>query len=310
MTKSTTQRRGLKPHYTLFKRRYSTQDTIVGWAFLLPAVILGLIFIIGPMVVSLSYSFTDAHLLKLDQAKFYGLKNFIDAFKDETMWEAFKNTMQFVICVVPLQLGVAYGLALILNSKIKCNTFFRWAFFVPVMLSLAVTSTLWMNLLNEQDGLINTLLENLGFDRQKFLSDPKQAMPIIIFISAWQGAGYQMLIFLSALKNIPKEVYEASDVDGANKWQKLIYITCPMIKSTFSFILVTTLIGAFRLITQPMIMTGGGPLNSTLTMSYYIYLNGIKYWNVGYSSAIALIYTIFMATIALTLNKVTGKDNT
>lgn len=311
MTKSTVQNSGrIKPHYKLFGKVYSTQDTIVGWLFLLPAVVLGLVFIIGPMVVSLSYSFTDANLLKLDQASFVGFKQFIDALSDEVMWTAFDNTMKFVVCVVPLQLGLSYGLALILNSKIKCNTFFRWAFFVPVMLSLAVTSMLWMNLLNEQDGLINAFLENLGFNRQEFLGNPKLAMPVIILISAWQGAGYQMLIFLSALKNIPKEVYEASQVDGANKFQRLIYVTCPMIKPTFSFVLVTMLIGAFRLITQPMIMTGGGPLNSTLTMSYYIYQQGISYRNVGYSSAIALLYTIFMATIALTLNKVTGKENT
>ena len=195
MTKTTTLQRGkIKPHYKLFGKSYSTQDTIVGWLFLLPAVVMGLIFIIGPMVVSLSYSFTDAYLLRLDEMKFVWFDNFADALKDKIMWTAFGNTMKFVLGVMPLQLGLAYGLALILNSKIKCNTFFRWAFFVPVMLSLAVTSTLWMNLLNEQDGLINTFLETLGFERQKFLSDPKQAMPIIILISAWQGAGYQMLI--------------------------------------------------------------------------------------------------------------------
>lgn len=300
----------IKQHYKLFKHTYSTQDTIVGWAFLLPAVILGLIFIITPMIISLSYSFTDAKLLSLNKMNFVGFDQFKNAFKDRDMWQAFGNTMKFVACVVPLQLFLAFALALILNSKVKFNTFFRWAFFVPVMLSLAVTSMLWMNLLNEQDGLINAILETIGLGRQKFLGNPKQAMNIIIIISAWQGAGYQMLIFLSALKNIPKDVYEAADIDGANKWQKLIYITCPLIKSTFSFILVTMLIGAFRLITQPMIMTNGGPIGSTMTMSFYIYRQGITYRAVGYSSAIALLYTIFMATIALTLNKVTGKDNT
>lgn len=299
-----------KSTYHFFGKKYSKQETIIGWLFLIPAVILGIIFIILPMIVSLSYSFTNAELLSINSAKFVAFQNFEQAFKDPILRKAFGNTMKFVVMVIPLQFIVAFLLALILNTKIKGNTFFRWAFFVPVMLSLAVTSMLWMNLLNEQDGLINSLLNMIGIGRQTFLSDPNKAMVIIVIISAWQGAGYQMLIFLSALKNIPRDVYEASAVDGANKWQQLWYITIPSIAPTMSFVLVTMLIGAFRLMTQPMIMTGGGPMDSTMTMSYYIYKQGIDYGQVGYSSAIAFLYTIFMATIAIILNKVTGKDNT
>ena len=203
----------------------------------------------------------------------------------------------------PRQLCVSLGLALILNTKIKANTFFRWAFFVPVMLSLAVTSFLWGNLF-EHDGLINAILIKLGIGEQPFLDDPGQAMGIIIFISIWQGAGYQMLIFLSGLKNIQPEIYEAASLDGANAAQRFFYITIPNILPTFSFVLITMLIGAFRLITQPMIMTQGGPEDGTMTMSYYIYQQGITFRDVGYSSAIAMIYTIFMSVIALTLRKV------
>ena len=126
----------------------------------------------------------------------------------------------------------------------------------------------------------------------------------IIFISIWQGAGYQMLIFLSGLKNIQPEIYEAASLDGANATQRFFYITIPNILPTFSFVLITMLIGAFRLITQPMIMTQGGPEDGTMTMSYYIYQQGITFRDVGYSSAIAMIYTIFMSVIALTLRKV------
>ncbi|MGD9605037.1 MAG: carbohydrate ABC transporter permease [Bacilli bacterium] len=297
-------------YFKLFGKTYRTSDTIIGWSFLLPAVILGIIFVIMPIVISLAYSFTDANLLELNNTTFIGFANFKNAFQDKILLQAFKNTMEFVLKVIPLQLGAALLLALILNKPMKGNTFFRWAFFVPTMLSLAVTSMLWINLLNEQDGLINALLETIGLSRQLFLSDPEQAMDLIVMISAWQGAGYQMLIFLSALKNIPKELYEASSIDGANKFQQFWRITLPSIKPTFSFVLITMMIGAFRLITQPMIMTRGGPIDRTLTMSYYIYLQGINFRDVGYSSAIALIYTIFMATIALTLRKVFEKDNT
>ncbi|MCI8413157.1 MAG: sugar ABC transporter permease [Clostridia bacterium] len=296
-------------YYKFLGRTYIKNDSVVGIAFILPAVVLGAIFVIAPMVVSLSYAFTDANLLKLNEVGWAGVQQFKKAFTDKFMWNAFKNTMIFVAEVVPLQLLAALGLALILNTKIKGNTFFRWAFFCPVMLSLAVTSFLWMNLLNPQEGLINALLGVFHIPPQQFLESPKQAMNVIVIVSAWQGAGYQMLIFLSGLKNIPPELYEAAGVDGAGSGTKFFRITIPSILPTFSFVLVTMLIGAFRLMTQPMIMTQGGPVDSTMTMSYYIYQQGIKYRDVGYSSAIALLYTLFMSTIALTLRKVTDQKD-
>ncbi|MBP5307552.1 MAG: sugar ABC transporter permease [Clostridia bacterium] len=299
-----------RAHFKLFGKSYGVNDTVVGVSFFLPALILGSIFVIAPMLISLGYAFTDAKLLSLNNVHWAGFRQFALLFKDKIMWKAFGNSMEFVVKVVPLQLCASLGLALILNTKIRGNTFFRWAFFVPVMLSLAVTSMLWMNLFNEQDGLINSIFEFFGLQRQKFLKDPDQALDIIVFISAWQGAGYQMLIFLSALKNIPRDIYEAADLDGANKLQVFWHITLPSIKETFSFVLVTMLIGAFRLITQPMIMTQGGPINSTITMSYYIYKQGVDFRDVGYSSAIAFFYTIVMATVALTIRRLFGKDNT
>ncbi len=295
-------------YFRFLGRTYKKDNTVVGLLFTLPAIVLGCIFVIAPMVVSLSYSFTDAYLLRLDEIHFTGIEQFKKVFSDGFLWNAFGNTMVFVVITVPVQLCVALGLALILNSKIKANTFFRWAFFVPVMLSLAVTSFLWGNLF-EQDGLINALLVKLGIGEQPFLDDPGQAMGIIIFISIWQGAGYQMLIFLSGLKNIQPEIYEAASLDGANATQRFFYITIPNILPTFSFVLITMLIGAFRLITQPMIMTQGGPEDGTMTMSYYIYQQGITFRDVGYSSAIAMVYTVFMSVIALTLRKVMDVKN-
>ena len=193
-------------YFRFLGRSFKKHDAIVGAVFVLPAFVLGCIFVVAPMLVSLAYSVTDANLLALNNVHFNGFVNFAEAFGDTYLWNAFLNTLEFVVKVVPLQLCASLGLALILNTKIRCNTFFRWAFFCPVMLSLAVTSFLWMNLLNEQEGLINAILENLGFSRQPFLESPKQAMNVIVFISAWQGAGYQMLIFLSGLKNIPPEI--------------------------------------------------------------------------------------------------------
>lgn len=298
-----------KPYFSLFGTTYDKEQSLWGWAFILPAFILAIVFVLLPIAISLFYAFTDANLLAMDEIKFVGFDNFVRAFQDKTLLLALKNTALFVVEVVPLQLCTALGLALILNKISHGSTFLRWAFFCPVMLSLAVTSMLWMNLLNTQDGLINTLILALGGDPIMFLDSPNIALHTIVFISAWQGAGYQMLIFLSALKNVSPSLYEAAKMDGANAWSRFIHITLPAIKPTFSFVLITMLIGAFRICVQPMIMTGGGPLDSTMTMSYYIYLQGTQYRDVGYSSAIALLFTIIMAIVSLSLRRILeGKE--
>ena len=296
--------------YKIFGRTYATEDTIVGWLFLIPATVLGLVFIIAPMLVSLSFAFTDANLLRLDNVNWAGLDNFTRIFSDGTARKALLNSLEFVVKVVPLQLALALGLALMLNARKRGSTFLRWVFFAPVMLSLAVTAFLWMNLLNPQTGLINALLEQFGIARQQFLRSPSQALNVIVLISAWQGAGFQMLIFLAALKNIPAELFEAAYIDGATKPKAFLYITLPSILPTFSFVLITMLIGAFRLVVQPMIMTNGGPIDATMTVSLYIYQQGITFRDVGYSSAIALVYTVIIATVALTLRRVFKEEKT
>lgn len=276
---------------------------------MLPAVVLGIVFVLTPIVISLSYAFTDANLLRLNNVKWVGIDNFVRAFNDAKAWKAFGNTMIFVVCVIPLQFSLALALALILNQVRHGSAFLRFAFFSPVILSLAVTSMLWMNLMNTQTGLLNALLKDIGASPLTFLDSPNSAMASIIFISVWQGAGYQMLIFLSALKNVDPSLYEAAEMDGANAWKRFLHVTMPCIKPTAVFILITMLIGAFRICIQPMIMTQGGPLDSTLTLSYYIYLQGINYRDVGYSSAIALLFTFVIAGVSLGLRKLLGDDS-
>jgi len=301
-----------KAWFKLFGNSYNKNESLVGVCFVIPACVLGILFIFVPIAISLAYGFTDASFTAPGKAQFIGFDNFVKLFtEDQIIWKALGNTMLFVVVAVPVQLLIALGLALILNKKkLKCNTFFRWAFFMPVMLSLAVTSFLWINLVS-YSGLIGTALRGLGVEIP-LLENPNTAMLVIIFVSVWQGAGYQMLIFLSALKNIEPAMYEAAELDGATSVQSFFAITLPSIKPTFSFVLVTTLIGAFKLITQPMIMTKGGPDNSTYTMSYFIYdraRNGGP-GGLGYSSAVALFYTVIMATVALLLRKFTSGDNT
>ena len=298
-----------KGYFYLGRREYNIKESLTGLGFMAPATLLALVFVIIPIFVSVFFAFTNANMGRLTDISFIGFKNFIDVFSDSYIWPALRNTLYFVGVVVPLQFGLALGLALLVNRLRVMNSFLRWAFFAPVMLSLAVTSFLWLNLLNPQEGLINALLGFFGLGPSLFLEDTKLAMPIIILISAWQGAGYQMLIMLSGLKNIPKDLYEAASIDRANKVEQFFHVTLPSLKPTIVFVLITMIIGAFRIMVQPMIMTNGGPLNSTLTMSLYIYRTGVTYKNVGYSSAIALLYTFIIATVSLTLRKVLGGDN-
>ena len=289
------------------KRREKIKDNILGYSFLAPALILLGIFLVIPVGMVIYYAFTDYYLLTPDERKFVGLENFIRLTKDPI--KSFLNTLKFVVWIIPVQLGAALGMALIVNKKRKGNMFFKVAFFAPVVMSLVVISILWLYLLNPNSGLLNAILNKVGIASQPFLTSPKQAMYAIVFVSAWQGAGYQMLLFLGGMQNIPQDVYEAAELDGFSKWAQFRYITMPLLKPTALFVLLTTLISAFKLIVQPMVMTQGGPLNSTITMVYYIYQQGFTDRLVGYSSSIALVFTTLIGMISLVQRRVLKEDD-
>ncbi|VMP51133.1 ABC transporter permease [Streptococcus pneumoniae] len=287
------------------KRREKIKDNILGYSFLAPALILLGIFLVIPVGMVIYYTFTDYYLLTPDERKFVGLENFIRLTKDPIFLKSFLNTLKFVVWIIPVQLGAALGMALIVNKKRKGNMFF----FAPVVMSLVVISILWLYLLNPNSGLLNAILNKVGIASQPFLTSSKQAMYAIVFVSAWQGAGYQMLLFLGGMQNIPQDVYEAAELDGFSKWAQFRYITMPLLKPTALFVLLTTLISAFKLIVQPMVMTQGGPLNSTITMVYYIYQQGFTDRLVGYSSSIALVFTTLIGMISLVQRRVLKEDD-
>lgn len=291
------------------KRREKIKDNILGYSFLAPALILLGIFLVIPVGMVIYYTFTDYYLLTPDERKFVGFENFIRLTKDPIFLKSFLNTLKFVVWIIPVQLGAALGMALIVNKKRKGNMFFKVAFFAPVVMSLVVISILWLYLLNPNSGLLNAILNKVGIASQPFLTSPKQAMYAIVFVSAWQGTGYQMLLFLGGMQNIPQDVYEAAELDGFSKWAQFRYITMPLLKPTALFVLLTTLISAFKLIVQPMVMTQGGPLNSTITMVYYIYQQGFTDRLVGYSSSIALVFTTLIGMISLVQRRVLKEDD-
>ena len=284
------------------------RESAIGYLFLSPAMLILGLFLFLPTLLSIYYAFTDYYLLTPDATSFVGLDNFVKLFQDPLFMQSLKNIGQFVIFIIPIQLGLALGLALLVNNKRKSTIFFKVAFFAPVVMSLVVVSVLWLVLLNPSSGLINSILQGIGIDSQPFLTSPDQAMYVIIAVSAWQGAGYQMLIFLAGLQNIPSSLYEAASIDGASKLKQFFHITLPMLKPTSILILTTTLIDAFKLVIQPMVMTQGGPLNSTLTPVYYIYRTGFTDRMVGYASSITVIFGLIIILFTVLQRKLTGDE--
>lgn len=291
------------------KRKKLNKENITGLAFIAPACILLTIFLFIPFVMTIGYSFTNYNILKPDKMAFVGIRNFIKLTKDTVFMKSIVNTFVFVILVVPLQVCMALGLALLVNKKIKGVSVYRLAFFAPTVLSLVVVSILWTYIYNPNNGLLNSLLGSFGIGPFKFLNDPKTAMLCIVVLSAWQGCGFQMMIFLSGLQDIPVHLYEAASVDGATKWQQFWHITIPGLKNITVFIALNIVVSAFQLIIQPMMMTAGGPQNSTMTIVYEIYQTGFKNNQMGYGSAMALVFTAMVLVITLIQNKLTSKSN-
>ncbi len=291
------------------KKKALSKESLTGLAFIAPAVVLLFVFLLVPFVLTIGNSFTNYNILKLGQTEFVGLKNFIKLTRDTVFMKSIVNTFVFVILVVPLQVCLALGLALLINRKLKGISIYRLAFFAPTVLSLVVVSILWSYIYNPNNGLLNSLLGNLGLGPYKFLNDPKTAMACIVVLSAWQGCGFQMMIFLSGLQDIPLYLYEAARVDGATKFQQFVNITLPGLSNIAVFVSLNIVVSAFQLIIQPMMMTAGGPQNATMTIVYEIYQTGFKYNQMGYGSAMALVFTVMVLMITLVQNKITSNLN-
>lgn len=303
--------------YDLYKAKktgvaFRLKNCITGFLMIFPAVILCFFFIVLPMLFSLGYAFTDYSKMHPDDVSFIGFANFVEIFKEigagGAMLSAIKNTAIFVVGVVPLQILMALGLAIFCNRKVRGSGIFKVCFFAPVVISLTVTSYLWMDILSDKPtGLLNAFLGLFGVEPQAFLKEPGTAMIWVVIISAWQGCGYQMLIFLSGLSNIRSDLYEAAKLDGANAWKRFIHITVPGLKSSVLYIAITVFIGACRIMVQPMIMLGKNDVGWTLSFYMYYIGNDAGTGFVGKSSAIALLMTIFIGLITFIQKKVLGE---
>lgn len=294
------------------KEIYRIRESGAAYLMMLPAVALAFVFVVLPIFYSLGYAFTDFHMYYPNDIKFVWFDNFKELFKEITvkgeLYHAIVNTALFVVCVVPLQIGLALGLALFTNRKRKGAKIFKVCFFTPVVISLTVTSFLWVQILApNSSGLLNSFLSTFGVEPIDFLADEKTAMLWIVLMSAWQGCGYQMLIFNSGLTNIREDLYEAASLDGAGAWQKFLHITLPGLRSTLLYIIITVFVGACRVMIQPMLMTDYKL--HTVTLSYYMYQLGYGSKLVGLSSAVALMMTVVIGIITMLQRKFLGGED-
>lgn len=294
------------------ENKYHLRESILAYVLLLPSVILAFFLVVLPIILSLGYAFTDFTMTvdKVNDVQFVGFDQFKTIFeefgKHLEIYYAFKNTLIFVALVVPLQIGLALLLALFCNNKRPGTTIFKICFFAPVAISLSVTAFLWQIILSPKaDEGINIILTSLGLEAQGFFKDPKTTMYWMVLISAWQGCGYQMLIFLSALGNIRKDLYEAAAMDGAGPFRRFVTVTLPGLRPTMLYILITVFVGACRVMIQPMILTGSD--TSGLTLSLYMYNQGLVNGSIAYSCAVAFLLTLLIGSITFIQRKFLGE---
>ncbi|THV43076.1 carbohydrate ABC transporter permease [Glycomyces buryatensis] len=301
-----------RPRRRRGKGDFQKAEQRAGRAFAIPAIILLLLFVIGPAVVSLTMSFTNARLISPVAPEFIGLDNFRRAFtEDDLFHQSVANTFGFAALVVPLQGGLGLVLALLVNQKIAGRNFFRTVYFLPVITSMVVISLLW-RFLYQEDGLINSALSMLTggyYAGQAWLADPSTAMGAIVIMSVWQGVGFHMIIWLTGLQTIPDEVYEAGALDGTTPWQRFRYLTLPLLRPTFAFVLITITIASMSLFVQVDIMTDGGPLGSTSTIVYQIVQKGFQQQQIGYGAALSLIFFCVVLILALLQRRLTREKD-
>lgn len=271
-----------------------------GYTFMLPAIMILLVFLVLPIILAIILSFYKVQPLGNISYSFRGWRNFWRITQDERVAIALKNTIEYVAIVVPIQTILALALASVLNAQIKGKNLFKIIFFLPTVTSSAVLTLIFMWICNS-NGLLNNFLSFLNLPTYNWLGDPAVALKAIMLMNIWSTAPLFMVIYLAAMQDIPQSLYEAATIDGANSWDKFIHITLPFLKPITFFILVMGVIGTFQLFDQSYIFSGGsgGPNNSTLTVVLLIYQYAFKNLDMGYAVSLALMLALVIMVVTL-----------
>lgn len=279
------------------------KPALAAWIFVAPALaVLGVFFGL-PVFSALLLSLTDFDLYALADwrnLRFVGLGNYSELLQMPIFWKSLGNTFYFVIVGVPLSITVSLGAALLLNAPaVRFRAFFRTALFAPVVTTLVAVAVIWRYLFHTRYGLVNWALGHLGIPAVDWLGDPHWAMPTIILLAVWKNFGYNMVIFLAGLQAIPQDLYEAARIDGASRRRQFLHITLPMLGPVLMVVGVITIAGYFQLFAEPYVMTRGDPLQSTVSVLYFMFEEGFRWWNLGRASAVAfLLFLIILAVTA------------
>jgi multiple sugar transport system permease protein len=270
----------------------------VAWCFVAPALLVIVAFFFVPVVAALALSLTDFDIYALADSRnlrVVGLGNYAQLLRTPLFWQAFGNTLYFVAVGVPLSITVSFGTALLLHSRLaRFQALFRTALFAPVVTTLVAVAVIWRYLYNPHYGLLNYAFGQLGLPAIDWLGDPRWAMPAIILFAVWKNFGYNMIIILTGLQSIPEPLYEAARIDGASTWRQFRHVTLPMLAPIVAMVNVLTVAGYFQLFAEPYVMTQGGPLQSTVSVLYFMYEEGFKWWNLGAASAVAFVLFLFI----------------
>lgn len=279
------------------------KESTAGWVFAGPALLAIALFFAVPALASLVLSFTDFDIYALaDRAnlRFVGLGNYAALLQKPLFWKAMGNTLWFVVFGVPLIVAASLAAALLVNSRLLLwRPVWRVALFAPFVTTLVATAVVWNYLLHTRYGLINYGLGKLGIAPVDWLGDPATSLPAILLFVAWKTFGYNMVIFLAALQAVSGDLLDAARVDGAGWWTRLRHVTLPAIAPTVLLVSILTVAGMFQLFAEPYVMTQGGPEQSTVTVLYFMYEEGFKWWNLGSGAAVAFI--LFLCILAVTL---------
>ena len=240
------------------------REVSAAWMMSAPAILLLLVFLLTPFILAIGFSFTDQRLIPNPNlpTQFVGFRNFLRLLTDETFHRAIFNNFYFTLVVVPIQTALALAMAMLVNLRLKYTNTFRTIYFSPVVITMVVVAIVWYLLYNPEQGFINRAMEAITFGAWpeiRWIHSVQWAMPAIIILSIWQGVGFQMIIFLAGLQDIPDQLYEVCDIDGATSWQKFWKVTFPLLRNTTLFVVISTTILAFKLFKQVWVMTQGGP---------------------------------------------------
>lgn len=302
--------RMVKSHGSSLSRR-TRNEYLWGYTFVLPALCIIGLFVIFPAIKLLIMSMQSTRFMAgLPVSKFIGLTNYEWILEDDVFYTSLWNSFFFPLVVTPIQSIVALGMAVLLTSRIRGRSFLRTVYFIPVILSFVTVSMVWKNMLNTEFGVVNMILRAVGLAPQGFLTTATLSKPSIAFVSIWKGWPWYMVIFTSGLNNIDKELYEAATIDGANAWQRFCRITLPLLKNTTLFVIIISTMNNIKIFTPVMVMTSGGPMDSSRVIIHYIWTTAFRMSDFGMASAMSVVLFVIMLTISLIQYRVLSSKNT